>query len=155
MPSNIITETPGKNSNVNVQPSCELSPSVIRSSSGSIPDSSIPTLYDSPMPICSPSLQHRLHLHQYHLPSILHQHLYPLLNRTNHNVEIRLSCQLFFWFHLNRVSSSVNQNKDNKAERCKRRGRGRQAYWLNQPVLNTYNRMQFGTETFTRDFNPK
>ena len=40
-------------------------------------------------------------------------------------------------------------------ERCKRRGRVRQASWLNQPVLDTYNRMQFGTETFTRDFNPK
>ena len=26
---------------------------------------------------------------------------------------------------------------------------------LNQPVLDTYNQMQFGTETFTRDFNPK
>ena len=114
VPSDIITETPGENSNVNVQPSCELSPSVIRSSSGSIPDSSIPTLYDSPMPICSPSLQHRLHLFQYHLPSILHQHLDPLLNRANHNVETWLFCQLFL-FQLNRVSSPVNQNKDIKA----------------------------------------
>ena len=59
------------------------------------------------MLICRPASQHRLHLFQGHLPSILLQHLDPLLNRTN------------------------------------------------QCSILTYNRMQFGTETFARDFNPK